>query len=228
MAEGIDKRSFIVVTNHQKSGRGRRTNKWQSESGKDLTFSIAISDMGFPIEEKFLLTKLSSLAIIRSFQKLRPGKEWQIKWPNDIFFKGQKVGGILIENYLQGNKIESSIIGIGLNINSLDHVLGRTSIVKILENEAERVSILRDVCSTFFEGLMNLTPDFKQELHSFYLGHLFGIGCWVEMNFESKKTGGIFKGVEPGGELVLEQKGSITKFSPDSVFGLNFTVKKIQ
>ena len=49
--------------------------------------------------------------------------ELKLKWPNDLYFGNQKLGGILIENTLSGPKIQYSIIGIGLNINQLELAL---------------------------------------------------------------------------------------------------------
>lgn len=43
--------------------------------------------------------------------------EIKIKWPNDIYHRDNKLGGILIENTINGNRISSSVVGIGINVN---------------------------------------------------------------------------------------------------------------
>ncbi len=57
----------------------------------------------------------------RNFGKKPPpeGPKVSIKWPNDLYLDHRKTGGILIENTLSGSKIQSSVVGIGLNVNQM-------------------------------------------------------------------------------------------------------------
>ncbi len=69
-----------------------------------------------PVEDQFDLTRVVSLGV---FDALWPitGNKLKIKWPNDLYYGDNKLGGILIENIIQSGKIKASVIGIGLNIN---------------------------------------------------------------------------------------------------------------
>ena len=94
---------MVVVASYQTAGKGCGTNSWESERGKNLTFSLLIHPEGMPANRQFHITEAVSVA--------------EIKWPNDIYVGDQKICGVLIENRLQGSDIKDSIIGIGLNVN---------------------------------------------------------------------------------------------------------------
>jgi hypothetical protein len=66
-------------------------------------------------DEQFLISKCTALAICDFLQALGP--DAVIKWPNDIYINSKKICGILIEHQVSGNKLLSSIIGFGINVN---------------------------------------------------------------------------------------------------------------
>ena len=117
LEEGADIVDNVVVTEFQSSGKGQGTNVWESESGKNLLFSIAL-DMGFlKAENQFLLTQMVSIAMINVLKNYLSEEHLFIKWPNDIYFKNKKIAGVLIKNEIKGMMMGTSIIGIGLNVN---------------------------------------------------------------------------------------------------------------
>ncbi|WP_026474595.1 biotin--[acetyl-CoA-carboxylase] ligase [Alkaliflexus imshenetskii] len=105
----------VVITDHQTAGRGQPGNKWESEKGKNLTFSFIIRPDFLDVREQFRITQVVTVAMMDLLSTVAEG--FSIKWPNDIYAGDKKVAGILIENSLIGNHINSSIIGIGLNLN---------------------------------------------------------------------------------------------------------------
>ena len=126
----------IVVADEQRKGRGQMGADWQSEAGKNLTFSLLKHFDHLLIENRFRLNICVSLAIAGALSEQHV-PNLSIKWPNDILSGNAKICGILIENILMGDKIRTSIIGIGLNVNqmtfdnlenvsSLKLLLGRT------------------------------------------------------------------------------------------------------
>ncbi|MCI1681187.1 MAG: biotin--[acetyl-CoA-carboxylase] ligase [Bacteroides sp.] len=107
---------FTTVTaQFQTAGKGQRGNGWESERGKNLLFSFIFYPSFLEAKKQFILSQLISLAIKEELD------QWtdciSIKWPNDIYWKEQKICGILIENELTGHQIDQSIAGIGININ---------------------------------------------------------------------------------------------------------------
>ena len=106
---------MVVWTDYQTAGRGQGTNQWESERGKNLTFSILYHPEDITANRQFHLSMTISLAICDTLEQYIG--DVSIKWPNDIYWRNGKMGGILIEHQLHGNSIRSSIIGVGLNIN---------------------------------------------------------------------------------------------------------------
>ena len=105
----------VVVADFQTSGRGQRGNSWESDSGKNLLFSIVIFPEFLEARRQFLISQIISLAIKEELDTYTT--DISIKWPNDIYWHDKKIAGILIENVLSGSTFSRAIIGMGLNIN---------------------------------------------------------------------------------------------------------------
>lgn len=99
----------------QTAGRGRRGRSWVSPFGANLYFSIAWSFRSWPaqITALPLAVGLSCARVLRASGLPAVG----IKWPNDLYVKGRKLGGILIEHRGEAGGPCRAVIGIGLNVN---------------------------------------------------------------------------------------------------------------
>lgn len=109
----------VIVTNQQTKGRGQMGSVWESEANKNLIFSVFKDLSEFRIEHSFYLSMIVSLSILDALKLMGIHGLW-IKWPNDILSDNKKICGILIENVVKNNKLNSAIIGIGLNVNQLE------------------------------------------------------------------------------------------------------------
>lgn len=108
-----------LAAHKQTAGRGQRGNHWESEPGKNLTFSILLYPRGIVAARQFEISQTVAISITKVLRSLLRTDEVCVKWPNDIYYKDQKIGGILIENSLAGPFIAHSIVGIGINVNQL-------------------------------------------------------------------------------------------------------------
>ena len=108
----------VVIANYQTGGRGQMGTVWDSEKGKNLMFSLfkdlSMHDVEFP----FYICMAISLSILKTLKELNV-PDLYIKWPNDILSADKKICGILIENVIK-NKLNSTIIGIGINVNQTE------------------------------------------------------------------------------------------------------------
>lgn len=105
----------VVFAEAQTAGRGRRENRWCSEPGKDLLFSILLKPEVI-IERWARMATLTAMGIslaIENAYGLRP----QIKWPNDLLLRDRKFCGILAESYA-GATGSFIVLGVGLNVNT--------------------------------------------------------------------------------------------------------------
>jgi BirA family transcriptional regulator, biotin operon repressor / biotin---[acetyl-CoA-carboxylase] ligase len=108
-------RETVINTQFQLKGKGQQDNSWESERGKNLTFSLVLFTPCLKADKQFFLAQAVSLAI-SDFLKLHSINS-KIKWPNDIYSGNKKIAGILIENAVLNDSITHSIIGIGVNVN---------------------------------------------------------------------------------------------------------------
>ena len=105
----------VVSTSFQTNGRGQLSNMWEAEDGKNILCSILLRPTSLPIKSQFLISQAISVAIVDVLNSYLDG--FFIKWPNDIYYKEDKIAGILIENTLSSAGISTCIIGLGLNVN---------------------------------------------------------------------------------------------------------------
>lgn len=151
--------TMVVATDYQTAGKGCGSNSWESERGKNLTFSMLIHPDGIAAREQFHITEVVSVALCRTLRPYIYNKV-EIKWPNDIYVGDRKICGILIENRLQGNVIVDCIIGIGLNVNQrvfLSDAPNPVSMYQLTGQETDREALLADFLQTFDQEWQNKT-----------------------------------------------------------------------
>ena len=107
----------VITTDVQTTGRGQAGTRWEAAAGQNVLMSTILYPKALLAREAFVLGQLTALAVWQAIHAIYPDADLHIKWPNDILLDGQKVAGILIENQLRGSNVESSIIGIGINVN---------------------------------------------------------------------------------------------------------------
>lgn len=213
-------RNGLTVWCHtQTAGRGQRGNSWESEPGKNLTFSTLLMPEALPAARQFELSMLVSLAITDTLAST--GVEAAIKWPNDIYAGGdRKLCGILIENSLAGTRLERAVVGVGLNVNQRRFLSDAPNPVSLLnitgcEHELEPlltklVEAMTDALGTYERGGMDATA-----LKARYRARLWrGSGMHL---FRDAATGERFEAaiedVASDGTLTLrDASGSLRKY----------------
>ena len=159
--------AVTVVADYQTAGRGCGTNTWESERGKNLTFSMLIHPKDIPARQQFHISMAASLAVCEALGQ-HIG-DLSIKWPNDIYWRNGKIGGMLIENLLQGDVIRDSIIGIGLNVNQQAFRSGApnpVSMWQITGQETDCQQLLDDILRCMDHYLYHdVRPQYLQMLY---------------------------------------------------------------
>ena len=109
---------ILVWALDQYGGRGQRGSAWESQPGKNLTFSVFKRVEGFKVDRTFYITMATSLLVYEVLKRLGV-RQLAVKWPNDILAGKSKISGILIETVIR-NELEAVILGVGMNINQLE------------------------------------------------------------------------------------------------------------
>lgn len=157
--------NVVVWADYQTAGRGCGTNHWESERGKNLTFSMLLHPHDVPAQKQFHISMAISLALCKALGQ-HIG-DLSIKWPNDIYWRDGKIGGILIEVTLQGNKVKDCIIGIGLNINQRvfrSDAPNPVSMWQICEQETDCEQLLQEILQAFQEYMCKSNKDEYQSM----------------------------------------------------------------
>ncbi len=206
----------IVVTNNQTNGRGQQVSNWVSEPLKNLTFSIFIEFSNLLIQEKKYLNFAISLAVYDLLFELNIAKT-AIKWPNDILSANKKICGILIENSIKGNKIKSSTIGIGLNINQEvfpENLNKATSLKLITGKDYDLDILLKNLAEKIIQKIELLNNRKFDELENSYLNVLYKKN--IPTIFKDSKDVlfmGIITGISTHGKLQVQlEDDSIKEF----------------
>ncbi|MBL7702307.1 MAG: biotin--[acetyl-CoA-carboxylase] ligase [Ferruginibacter sp.] len=114
--DGLAKHGQAWFATEQTAGKGQRGKSWASQKGKNIAMSLVLEPAKCKIESRFHLSALVALCCL-DFLKMHIEGEIKIKWPNDLYWRDRKTGGILIENKLQGRAWKWAVVGIGININ---------------------------------------------------------------------------------------------------------------
>ena len=107
---------ILVFANQQTDGKGRYNRKWISPKGGNIYYSLGFLPNISAIKLR-LFTLYQGIEIAKLLRSFFSHENIMIKWPNDIFLNGKKIGGILTEAQVDCESIKSLILGVGLNIN---------------------------------------------------------------------------------------------------------------
>jgi BirA family biotin operon repressor/biotin-[acetyl-CoA-carboxylase] ligase len=115
LLDGADGDGSIVVADEQTSGRGRRGRTWQSPPGHNVLMSVALVP-ALAAADAWRLGLATALAVAEACDAVAPVA---LKWPNDIVAApdGRKLGGLLIETMVEGDRLRAAVLGIGINVN---------------------------------------------------------------------------------------------------------------
>ncbi len=197
----------LVITSFQTAGRGQAGNSWESESGKNLTFSMVIYPEVIAAKEQFLISQITALSVKETLSEYTDSI--RVKWPNDIYWKDRKICGMLIENDLAGYTIYCSICGIGININQREFFSDApnpVSLSQITGLEYNLDEILDRFRHHFYRLYIELLQGQKEFIRLQYRDALYrGDGYYTYQD-----ANGVFEAeiddIEPTGHLILKLK----------------------
>lgn len=203
----------VIITPNQTAGRGQRGNSWQTTAGLNLTLSILLKPSFLSVKDQFHLTLVTSLAVY-DYLVSTSLNGIKIKWPNDMLIGPKKVGGILIENTLQGMSIQKSIVGIGLNVNQTSFSLATaTSLSREANKPFDLNEALNSLLTYFEQRYLQLRSGKAAALKEEYLSHLYGMNTTKVFIAQQIRFKGIIQGVTDGGELIVLTDGERKTFS---------------
>lgn len=210
ISEKNDIADMVVVASHQTAGRGMDKNRWESEAGKNLLFSIALNVNFLDAENQFKISQAVSVAIYETLSEIIDNQSIFIKWPNDIYFDDSKLAGMLIQNTIEGKKMGVSIIGIGLNVNQIEFskdIPNPISLKMITGNDYDFDNLLNRLIVKIKEAVESLRFEQKcEEINEKYISKSYRFGKWAEYFYHNQVKTMIINGFDKYGRLLLRDK----------------------
>ncbi|MHA1953260.1 MAG: biotin--[acetyl-CoA-carboxylase] ligase, partial [Candidatus Heimdallarchaeaceae archaeon] len=197
---------FVILAKEQTQGRGREENTWFSpQGGLYASFVLPMKD-SVTKEAITMFHYSTALAIVTCLKKLFD-IEIKIKWPNDIYFEGKKLAGLLIE-YISSTQ-DFMIIGTGINVNNgterfPDHLQENSiSLLDIIKKESNINRIVDDLKIQILESsTLTLNRKYKNIVDKFNQNCIQHMKTVVLRNKEKY----ICEGIDVTGRLILTSK----------------------
>lgn len=165
----------MVTVREQNAGRGQRGNRWESEPGKNLTFSMHYRPEGVPPISQFSVSEAVALAV-SDFLKLH-GVETKVKWPNDIYAGDKKISGILIDHEICGREITRTVASAGINLNQTEwrsDAPNPVSVKELTGNEVSPDESAIEIAAILERRLPQAaTTESREKLHEEFLSRLW-------------------------------------------------------
>ena len=203
--DGLAQPGMAWYAYEQFSGRGQRNKQWNSDPGQNLILTVLLHPPTATSSKPFLLSAAIALEIIELLKK-QTGKEFCIKWPNDIYYGDRKAGGILIENIWAGVEWKWAVVGVGINVNQVyfdDALQNPTSLKIITGEELGAEELARKLHANILHNLSHklLSTDLLED----YNLHLFRLNQPVLFSSASDRFVAEVKGVNAEGSLLLKE-----------------------
>ena len=218
----------VIIAATQTGGKGRTGRKWISPKG-GIWFSIILHPK-FDISITTLFPIASSLALSKAIEntfEITP----ELKWPNDLTIKGKKIAGILVDAAFESNKIESLVLGVGINFNVDIKAIKKTLKdtpnfygVSSLSEQNKKVKPIQLVQNFFVElekiyELLNKKQ--TKKIISEWTKRSSTIGKNVEINTTDGKIKGKATKIDEDGALIISNKNKTEKVIAGDIIHLS-------
>lgn len=204
--EGLAKHGMAFAAKEQTAGKGQRGKNWQMRPGQSIAMSLVLNSNSLRTDQQFYLSMVVALAA-NDFLKKYIEKDTAIKWPNDLYWRDRKAGGILIENVFSAGKWKWAVVGIGININQSrfnGSLPNPVSLKQITGSEYDVLELAENLYTFLLkrvEILANKSPD---KIVKDYNKYLYKLNETVKLKKDSAVFKTTIKGVSLQGHLLTE------------------------
>jgi BirA family biotin operon repressor/biotin-[acetyl-CoA-carboxylase] ligase len=190
---------------YQNAGKGQRGKAWNAEPGQNIMMSCILQNTALSIANQYFISIIVALACFDFFNKYAI-TDTTIKWPNDIYWKDRKAGGILIETLIQGQEWRFAVAGMGLNINQTlfpENLKNPVSLKQITSKTFNVITLAKELCTYLDQRWIQLLEGNNKALLQEYNSHLYKLGEKVTFKKENATFEAIVEGVDENGNLLI-------------------------
>lgn len=224
---------LAVFAHEQTGGKGQRGKSWSSERGSNIALSIIINPYPLMVSEVFRLNTCVAVAVQEFFRKYA-GDETKVKWPNDLYWRDRKAGGVLIENVIGSLKSEAgsgnsdikpdsyraqisdfsawkwSVAGIGININQTvfpAYLPNPVSLKQITGKSFDPAQLAKELCSVVDKYFHFLISGNFESIFKTYQTLLYKKDERVKLKKGNRIFEAAITGVAETGQLITQHAG---------------------
>lgn len=200
---------LLVLTAAQTAGRGRGSNRWWADGGA-LTFSLLLQAEApqLPQRDWPQLSLTAGLAVCEAVEELVE-QATLLKWPNDVYLRGRKVCGILVE--VPRNQQGLLVVGIGINVNNSSRSAPaelQNTVIALCDVGGRQFALndaLRIVLNRLSQRI-SLIGKRDDELRDCWRRRCLLTGRAVHVDLGVRQVSGICRGIDDQGALLVHTK----------------------
>jgi BirA family transcriptional regulator, biotin operon repressor / biotin---[acetyl-CoA-carboxylase] ligase len=201
---GMASHGMAWFAHEQTAGKGQRGREWLGEPGQNIALSVVLEPLQLKTSEQFTLSMLVALACYEFFAAMA-GDETSIKWPNDLYWRDRKAGGVLIENSYHGSEWKYAVVGIGININQVNFTAGAknpVSLKQITGKNFDTIELARQLQGLLLQKFNGLTQKELAGLETAYNSHLYKRNQTVKLKKGAQVFETTIKSVNVQGQMI--------------------------
>jgi BirA family biotin operon repressor/biotin-[acetyl-CoA-carboxylase] ligase len=208
----------IFFAREQWAGKGQRGKTWASSPGENIVMSVVLEPVFLSITDQFPLSAAVALSCRDLFSRYAGPEQTAIKWPNDLYWRDRKAGGILIENAFRGDRWLFAVAGIGININQAqfpDSLQNPVSLRQITGRAFDAVKLSRELGECLEQRFGQLRSETSNgagpgSILEEYNASLYRRGQSTRLKKDQVIFTTTIQGVSPTGELITsDDNGAI-------------------
>lgn len=206
----------VVIAERQSAGRGRLGRTWHSPAGVNLYMTVILRPR-MPMAEVPRLSLVAGVAVAEALETIAPGLV-ALKWPNDIWLRKRKAGGIIAEAVTDATQgLLCVLLGIGLNLNLASNDIPpelrdkATSILITTGRECDRVQFAATLFNLLDVRYRAMEADGFSAIRSIYERYFALNGRRVTVVDGGTTTCGMVCGIDADGALILETESGPTR-----------------
>jgi BirA family biotin operon repressor/biotin-[acetyl-CoA-carboxylase] ligase len=204
----------LITADVQTEGRGRLGRHWATAPAESLAFSLVLRPPE-PALRTAALTLACGLGVARGVERAT-GVSCDLRWPNDVLVGERKLAGVLVEAAVEGGRVKSVVVGVGLNVNQTGfpaEIAGLATSLRLeTGREHSRGDLLDSVLAALEETYALLVESgVRAVVEAFSAASSYACGKAVRVeNGESERVG-VTVGLDEAGRLLVRDAAGRTE-----------------
>lgn len=214
------KSGTVCLTELQTAGRGRRGKKWSSPAGKNLYLSAY---WHLPLRREGVAGFSLALGVAVADALEQVGLlDIQLKWPNDIFWQGQKLGGILVDASVTAHGYMHVVVGLGLNVKFISHTGSDidqpwTDLETALGRAVDRCQLVAQLLTAISHAVMAYWHHGLTPFHAQWTARDALAGKPILATSPERTLLGVARGLDDIGALLLDTGDAVIRLFTEEV-----------